>query len=246
MKKWAYLAYSITGYLVFLATFLYLIGFVSGIGVPKNIDDGMPIHRMKALWINFMLIGLFVVQHTIMARPAFKKHWIKIVPPPIERSTFVLVTCAILILTFVMWQPVPEVVWQIRNPYLAGLVWTVCFAGWGIVLISTFLIDHFELFGINQPLRYFSGKNAGEYRFMARGFYRYVRHPLMFGFLLAFWAAPTMSAGHLFYALIYTVYVVTALFIEEKDLVRYHGEKYRSYQREVPMLIPGIKKRSVR
>jgi protein-S-isoprenylcysteine O-methyltransferase Ste14 len=191
-----------------------------------------------AVAVNVLLLGLFAVQHTIMARPAFKEVWTRRVPWHVERSTFVLLSTAILALMAWQWRPLPEPVWRFESPLAVGVLSAISLAGWGMVLVSTFLIDHFELFGLTQTVSYALGRPLRHPTFKERLFYRWVRHPLMLGFLIAFWATPTMSRGHLLFAVATTLYVVVAIQIEERTLVHLHGDQYRSYQRRVPMLLP--------
>jgi protein-S-isoprenylcysteine O-methyltransferase Ste14 len=235
--RFAALLYSTTVYLGFLATFLYLIGFVGGGLVPKHIDSGATVSTAQALLVNGGFLALFALQHMIMARTWFKKRWTKIVPSVVERSTFVLVTSVILCAMVWQWRPLPTVLWHVEGLGATAL-WTVCGLGWAIVLVSTFLIDHFELFGLRQSVRHFRGLEATAPRFQERSLYRFVRHPLMTGFLLAFWATPHMTVGHLFFALMCTGYILIGTRIEERDLVAAHGERYLDYRRRVPGLLP--------
>lgn len=238
MSRPAILLYGVVGYAVFFLTFLYLIGFVSGLVVPVTVDQGGPETPLGlAILIDVGLVALFGIQHTIMARPWFKKAIERAVPQPVERTTFMLVTCAVFALMFTQWRPIPGVLWSIDGA-AAWVVHGVGFAGWGIALLSTFLIDHFDLFGLRQTWLAFRGVPYTKKRFVERSLYRWVRHPLMLGFLIAFWAAPTMTLGHAVFAGSYTVYVLIALLVEERDLVAAHGDAYREYQRRVPKLIP--------
>jgi len=231
--------YGFGAYGLFLAAFLYLIGFLANQFVPKGIDDGTPAASTgTAIAINVLLLGLFALQHTIMARPSFKNVWTRWVPWHIERTTFVLLGTAILAFMAWQWRPLPEPVWRIENSLAAALLAGISLAGWGIVFVSTCLIDHFELFGLKQPVSYALGRPLEHPTFKERLFYKWVRHPLMLGFLIAFWATPTMSQGHLLFAIGTTAYVLVALQIEERTLVYLHGEQYRDYQRRVPMLVP--------
>jgi protein-S-isoprenylcysteine O-methyltransferase Ste14 len=233
------LVYGVGTYLFFFGTFLYLIGFVGNWVVPKGIDDGTPAASLgAAVAIDVLLLGLFAVQHTVMARPAFKDVWTRWVPWHVERSTYVLLSTAILAVMAWQWQPLPEPVWHFESPLAVGVLTAASLAGWGVVLVSTFLIDHFELFGLKQTVAYGLGRPHVFPTFKERLFYRWVRHPLMLGFLIAFWATPTMSQGHLLFAVTTTLYVLVAIQIEERTLVHLHGEDYRSYQRRVPMLLP--------
>lgn len=237
------LTYGLTTYALFLATFLYMIGFVGGFGVPRSIDDApFATDVATGLLINGALLGLFAIQHTIMARPAFKRWWTRFVPVALERSTFVLITCAILVLLVSQWRAFPGVVWQATGG-LAVAIGAVSALGWGIVLFSTFLIDHFDLFGVKQTVAYATGRQVAPPVFRERALYRHCRHPLMLGFLIAFWAAPTMTWGHLLFASMITVYILGALFIEEATLVELHGEAYEDYRRRVPKLIPRLRAR---
>jgi protein-S-isoprenylcysteine O-methyltransferase Ste14 len=238
------LAYGVGTYLFFFGTFLYLIGFVGNWVVPKGIDDGEPAASTgAAVVVNVLLLGLFGVQHTIMARPAFKQVWTRWVPWHVERSTYVLLSTAILAFMAWQWRPLPTPVWHIENPLAAALLSGLSLAGWGIVLVSTYLIDHFELFGLKQTVSYAMGRAHEPPKFKERLFYRWVRHPLMLGFLIAFWATPTMSQGHLLFAAVTTAYILVAIQIEEGTLLQLHGDQYREYQRRVAMLLPFGRKR---
>jgi protein-S-isoprenylcysteine O-methyltransferase Ste14 len=233
------LLYGVATYAFFFGTFLYLIGFVGNWIVPKSIDSGTPTgSNADAITTNVLLLGLFAVQHTIMARPGFKAWWTRYVPWHVERSTFVLLGTAILALMAWQWRPMPAVVWRVDQPLLAAILSGVSLAGWGIVLVSTFLIDHFELFGLRQTVLYAMERKIEGPEFKERLFYRFVRHPLMLGFLIAFWATPVMTQGHLLFAVVTTAYILVAIQIEERTLVYLHGDRYRDYQRRVPMLLP--------
>jgi protein-S-isoprenylcysteine O-methyltransferase Ste14 len=231
------LAYGVVAYVGFLAIFLYVIGFVMGFGVPKTIDQGVTGTGMAGALLNVLILGVFGVQHTIMARPAFKRWFTRFVPEPIERSTFVLLTNLILTWLVVAWRPFPVVVWQVDG-VAAMLVTLIAVLGWVTVLVSTCLIDHFELFGLKQSVAYALGRPIEPAQFRERFLYKYVRHPLMLGFLIAFWAAPTMTVGHLLFAGVTTAYVLVALVIEERTLVELHGDAYEDYRRRVPKLLP--------
>lgn len=233
------LLYGAVCYVVFLVTFLYAIGFVGGLLVPKHIDNGAPAGIALAVSIDIALLTLFAVQHSLMARPAFKRWWTRVVPPVIERSTYVLFSSLALIALFVWWQPLPTLVWQVEAGPMRWLLHAMFAAGWLIVLTGTFLISHFELFGLRQVWLHARGKPEPDTPFVTRAYYRLVRHPLMLGFLIAFWATPAMSQGHLLFSLMTTGYVLVAIrFLEERDLVAAHGDTYRQYQRKVPMLLP--------
>ena len=233
------LLYGAFCYVVFLVTFLYAIGFVGGFGVPKHIDTGIRADLATALLINISLLSLFAVQHSLMARPAFKSWWTRIVPPVMERSTYVLFSSLALVAMFLWWQPMPTLVWRVGAEPVRWLLHALFAAGWLIVLTGTFLISHFDLFGLRQVWLHARGKPEPETPFVTRAYYKLVRHPLMLGFLIAFWSTPDMSQGHLLFALITTGYIVIAVkFLEERDLVAAHGDTYREYQRTVPMLLP--------
>jgi protein-S-isoprenylcysteine O-methyltransferase Ste14 len=226
-------------YAAFLVTFLYAIAFVAGMGVPKHIDNGAATPLATALIIDIALLALFAVQHSGMARPAFKRWWTRFVPQPIERSTFVLVSSLVLALLFWQWRPLPQVVWQVDNGLARGLLWAISLLGWLLVLTSSFAINHFELFGLRQVWLHARRRSPQDEPFVLRAMYRIVRHPLMLGFLIAFWVTPAMSLGHLLFAVVVTGYIVVAVkFLEERDLVAIHGDAYRDYQRKVPMLLP--------
>jgi len=227
-------------YVLFLATFVYLIGFIGGAVVPKTLDDGFAGDMATVIAVDLGFLALFAVQHTIMARPPFKRWWTGIVPAALERSIFVAVTCAILIGMVVSWRPLPGVVWHVDG-IAAVAIHAVFWLGWGIVLLSTFLIDHFELFGVKQALAHAFGRERGPTAFQERFLYRYVRHPLMLGFLLAFWATPHMTWGHLLFASVTTGYVLIAVVIEERTLVSLHGAAYQDYQQRVPRLFPALR-----
>jgi protein-S-isoprenylcysteine O-methyltransferase Ste14 len=234
------LLFGVAGYAVFFATFLYLIGFVSGLVTPTTLDHGgVASPFWPALLVNVGFVALFGVQHCVMARPWFK-HWLtRFVPKSIERTTFMLATCAVLGLMFWQWRTMPDVLWALDGA-AAVAVHAVAFVGWGIVLLSTFLIDHFDLFGLRQTWLAFRGVPYTQKPFAERSLYRRVRHPLMLGFLIAFWAAPVMTVSHLVFAGAFTAFILVALVFEERDLVDLHGEAYRAYRQRVPKLLPRV------
>jgi len=234
----AILAYGVAVYTLFLAVFLYLIGFVTGLIVPRAIDGAATMPWAGAISINAALVGLFAIQHTIMARPAFKQWWTQIIPPAAERSTFVLTTCLILMLLFWQWQPLPGVVWHVEASWARGILLALSLGGFGIVLVSSFLIDHFALFGLRQVWTHFRGTSMPTASFTQHGFYRHVRHPLMTGFLIAFWVTPDMTVTRLCFALLFTAYIFKGMRIEESDLVAEIGPEYDAYRRNTPMLVP--------
>jgi methanethiol S-methyltransferase len=241
MKKFIFLVYGSIAYVIFLATFLYAVGFVSAFVVPKHIDSQPESPMGFAFLINAGLLSLFALQHSIMARPAFKRWWTTFVPEPIERSTYVLLSSLCLLLLFFYWQPMGGVIWQVESETIQVILKSFCLIGFGIVLISTFLINHFDLFGLRQVSLYFIGEKYELLSFRTPFFYKYVRHPLYLGFMIAFWSTPTMTAAHLFFAAMTTVYMLTAIQFEENDLIKSFGEKYLEYKRSAPMLIPFTK-----
>ena len=231
------LAYGLVCYLSFVVAFGYAIGFVGNWLVPKGIDDGTPGPLLPSLLINGGLLSLFVLQHTIMARPAFKRWWTKVIPAPIERSTFVLLASSILLLTFWQWRSLPQLIWSVEGwPAAALSIISLC--GYAIVFIASCTISHFDLFGLRQTWIRFNNRPYTPVGFRLAGFYRLVRHPLMVGFLIAFWATPKMSVGHLFFSIMTTLYILFGTFIEERDLIAQHGEEYLTYKRRVRGLLP--------
>ena len=234
------LTYGGIAYLIFLGTFLYAIGFVAQYVVPKNINTGPASSLMTALLTNLVLMSIFAVQHSGMARRGFKRVFARFASPAIERSTYVLLASLSLILLFWQWQPIPAAVWQIDNPVLAGIATAGGAIGWLIVLYSTFLISHFELFGLTQVVSHFAGRVVEPMKFKTPGLYRLIRHPIYLGFIIAFWCTPTMTLGHLLFAAVTTAYIFVGIYLEERDLVAMFGSEYRRYREKVAMLVPGI------
>lgn len=230
--------YGATCYAIFLGTFLYAVGFVGNIIVPKAIDSTPTNPLGRALLINLGLLSLFALQHSVMARPAFKQWWTRFVPQPVERSTYVLFSSLALILLFWQWQPMGGIIWQVDNTIGRGILFSFFAFGWLLVLVATFLINHFDLFGLRQVYLYLRGREYTPLTFGTPGPYKHIRHPLYVGWLFAFWATPTMTAAHLVFALLTTAYILVAIQLEERDLLAAHGESYAEYQRRVPMLIP--------
>jgi len=233
--------YGIVAYLVFFGTFLYAIGFVSGLVVPKTIDTGTVVPMTEALIVNILLMSLFAVQHSVMARRQFKEWWTQYVPKSVERSTYVLLASLALILLVWQWRAMPALVWQIADPQIAMAVTVLALIGWLIVLTSTFLINHFELFGLHQITNNLAGRPMPAPRFRTPLYYKFVRHPIYLGFIIAFWAAPTMTIGHLLFAAVTTAYIFVGILLEERDLVDLFGDDYRRYKDRVSMLVPWRK-----
>ena len=232
------LLYGIVAYLVFFATFLCAIGFVAGIGVPKTIDTGTATPLAAALIIDVVLMSIFAIQHSVMARPQFKRVWTKIIPRAIERSTYVLLASLALALLIWQWRPIPVVIWQVHNPSAAVTLMALEAIGWMIVLLSTFLINHFELFGLHQVANHLVGKSMPAPRFRTPMLYKLVRHPIYLGFIIAFWATPFMTGGHLLFAAVTSAYIFVGIALEERDLVALFGDQYLNYRRQVSMIVP--------
>ncbi len=238
MKRYLTLGYGAAAYVLFLAAFLYLIGFVGNFAVPRSVDRGLAAPTAQAMLINAALLLVFGVQHSVMARPAFKRWWARFVPPSIERSTYVLLSSVVLALLYWQWRTMPTVVWEVRVPAARAVLWALFWLGWAIALLSTFLINHFDLFGLRQVYLASRQKPYTSVEFRVRLLYRVVRHPLMLGMVVAFWAAPAMTAGHLLFSIGMTIYVLIATQLEERDLVASLGHQYSDYRREVSMLLP--------
>ena len=238
MMRFLTIGYGVAAYLLFVTAFLYAVGFVGNIVVPRSVDHGIPAPIGQAVFVNVLLLGVFAVQHSVMARPAFKRWWTRFVPPSIERSTYVVLASAVLLLLYWQWRTMPAVIWDVRQPAGRMVLWAVFWLGWAIVFASTFMINHFDLFGLRQVYLAWRGKPYTELGFQARSLYRVVRHPIMLGFVIAFWAAPTMTAGHLLFAVATTAYILIAVQIEEHDLVAALGDQYHDYRRSVSMLLP--------
>ena len=238
MKRYLTISYGAAAYALFLAVFLYLVGFVGGFLVPRTVDHGIAAPIGQAIVVNTALAALFGVQHSAMARPGFKRWWTRFVPAAIERSTYVWLSNAVLLLLYWQWRTMPAVIWHVQLPAGRLVVWVLFWLGWATALTSTFLINHFDLFGLRQVYLAAREKPYTNLDFRTRSLYRVVRHPLMLGFLIAFWSAPTMTAGHLLFAVGMTSYILVAVQMEERDLVAELGDQYRDYRRDVPMLLP--------
>jgi protein-S-isoprenylcysteine O-methyltransferase Ste14 len=230
--------YGVLSYVAFLGSFLYAIGFVGNLVVPKAIDTGPEGPAAQALLVDSVLLGLFALPHSVMARPGFKRWWTKIVPQSVERSTYVLISSLLLLLLFWKWQPITGVVWNVENRVGVVALDALYWLGWALVLSSSFAIDHFDLFGLRQVWHRFRGVECVPVPFVQPMLYKVVRHPLLLGFLIAFWSAPTMTQGHLLFSVATTGYVLVGIFLEERDLMAAHGEAYERYRREVRMLLP--------
>ncbi len=241
MSRFIAFIYGFVSYILAAVTLLYAIGFVSGLVVPKTIDTGTTVPIAEAIIVNLLLMSVFAVQHSVMARKPFKQWWTQFVPESIERSTYVLFSSLALVLLFWQWRPIPSVVWHIDNPQVAAAVMGLSLAGWLIVLTSTFLINHFELFGLEQVSNNFASRPMQPAGFRTPLYYKFVRHPLYLGFIIAFWATPTMTVGHLLFAVATTAYILVGIMLEEHDLIALFGDDYRRYKERVPMLIPWHK-----
>jgi protein-S-isoprenylcysteine O-methyltransferase Ste14 len=238
MLKFVAFLFGAVAYLTFLVTVLYAIGFVSGVAVPKTIDSGAISPLGRAVVVNLALMTLFAVQHSVMARKPFKQWWTQYVPKAVERSTYVLFASLTLLLLFWQWRPMPDIVWHVEEPEMAVVITGLSLLGWVIVFTSTFLINHFELFGLHQVANNLAGREMPVPIFRTPLYYKFVRHPIYLGFIIAFWAAPTMSVGHLLFAAVTTAYIFVGILLEERDLVDMFGDEYRRYRQRVSMLLP--------
>jgi len=238
MKRFIFLFYGIFCYLIFLGTFSYAIGFVGNFWVPKTMDAGSTISLTQALLIDILLVSIFAVQHSVMARTWFKQWWTQIIPKSIERSTYVLFASLALMLLFWQWQPIDLMIWNVSNSIWGNVLMGISLLGWLIVLVSTFLISHFDLFGLRQVYCYFTKQEYSRLPFSKPALYKIVRHPIYLGFILAFWGTSVMSMAHFVFAIAMTVYIVLAIQFEEQDLLNFYGEMYRNYREKVSMLIP--------
>jgi methanethiol S-methyltransferase len=241
MTRFISFVYGLAAYLAAMASIAYSVGFVSGLIVPKTIDTGTIVPMTEAVGVDLLLLAVFAIQHSVMARKGFKLWWTRFVPKSVERSTFVLVSGLALTLLLWQWRPIPAVIWSIEDPAIAMAVTGLSFVGWLILLTSTFLINHFELFGLHQVANNLTGRKMPTPQFRTPLFYKIVRHPLYLGFLIAFWAAPTMTVGHLLFAVACTAYIFIGILLEERDLIDLFGDEYRSYRNRVSMVLPWRK-----
>ncbi len=235
--------YGLIAYFAFFGTILYAIGFTENMVVPKGIDDGTVGSTGQSILINVLLLGVFAIQHSVMARPAFKAWWTKIIPKPIERSTYVLLTSALLCLMFWQWRPMTTALWSFDQPVLKHGLHGISFLGWAMVFYSTFLIDHFDLFGMRQVFLHLKGKEYTDLKYAERSLYKLVRHPLYLGFITAFWFTPQMTQGHLLFAAVTTAYILVAIQLEERDLIKGLGQDYVDYRKRIPMILPIPKRK---
>jgi protein-S-isoprenylcysteine O-methyltransferase Ste14 len=241
MRRIGVFLYGVFAYACFFVTFLYAVGFVGGFGVPHSLDSAAAGPLGGGIVIDLLLLAVFALQHSVMARPAFKRRWTRLVREPAERSTYVLASSLALLLLFWQWQPIGGLVWRVEQPLGQAVLYGLFAAGWITVFVTTFLINHFDLFGLRQVWLHLRGQPYRPLGFVMPGPYRYVRHPLYVGWLLAFWATPTMTAAHLLFAVMTTGYILVAIRFEERDLREVHGERYAEYRRSVPMLVPRLR-----
>ncbi len=244
MTRWLYFLYGVGGHLLFLGTYAFMAGFVGHFFVPWTIDTGAGDSLGLSIAIDLLLLGLFAAQHSLMARPAFKRIWTRLVPKPIERSTYVLLSCLVLIVTMWQWRGIDTVVWDVTQPAFRSVLWGLFAVGWLTVPIVSLMIDHFDLFGTRQVWLYLKGREYESLPFRVPAFYKHVRHPLYVGWALAFWAIPTMTVGHLLFAGVLTGYMGLAAIIEERDLVAHFGRQYLDYRRRVPMFVPRFRQQA--
>ncbi len=244
MKSIVSVLFGLAAYAVFFETILYTIGFVGNVVVAKSIDVGPPAPVTEAVAVDLLLVGLFAVQHSVMARSWFKRAWTRFVPASVERSTFVLFSSLVLLLLFWQWRPIPASIWIVTNPAGAVALEVVFWVGWGVLFVATFLINHFELFGLRQAFAALLGLDRFEPVFRTPLLYRRVRHPIYLGFLLSFWSTPRMTAGHLLFSIATTGYILLGIRLEEHDLIRIFGDRYRRYRAEVGMLLPSLRRHS--
>lgn len=246
MKRFFFLLYGLIAYVAAVGSLLYAIGFIGNIVVPKTIDGEPQLPLLSAILINASLLLLFALQHSIMARPGFKRWFTRMIPAELERSTFVLLSSLLLILIMWQWQPLGGVVWSVDNSTIKTILLVIYLIGWAILFISSFLINHFDLFGVRQVWLYFNKKPYTHLPFRLPFFYKYMRHPIYFGMLIAFWSASLMRVSHLLFAVLSTGYVLVGIQLEERDLIKTFGEKYKLYKKRAPMLIPFSKKKTLR
>ncbi|BBX27597.1 methanethiol S-methyltransferase [Mycolicibacterium alvei] len=240
MKRLLIIGYGIASYLLFVVSFLYAIAFVGNFVVPRTVDSAIAAPIAEAVLVNLLLLSVFAIQHSVMARPWFKDRWTRIVPHAIERSTYVLLSSLALLLLYWQWRTMPAIVWNVESTAGRAILWALFWAGWATVFASTFMINHFDLFGLRQVWLNWRGRPYRELGFQTVMFYRVIRHPIMAGFIVAFWATPTMTAGHLLFAAVSTAYILVAIQLEERDLVDHLGDPYLNYRRRVGMLVPGL------
>lgn len=240
MGKLVAFLYGIVAYLAFAVVIVYAIGFVTGLMVPKTINSGPASPLVESIVINIVLLTIFALQHSVMARPQFKKWWTTIVPKSVERSTYVLLASLALALVFWQWRPLPGVVWEAKDPTIAASLLYLGLFGWVLVFISTFMINHFELFGLHQVANNLTGNSMPPMKFKTPMLYNVVRHPIYLGFIIFVWATPTMTAGHLLFAAVVTAYIFVGIALEEHDLIEVFGDEYRRYRRRVAMIVPFI------